>query len=65
MAFCPSKNCLIGKYCVGAGLGILGTLLQSFSAVWYKKRERDQHYDLYRQVEVTYDTYISQEEAQQ
>ena len=64
VAFCHSKNCVIGKYCVGAGLGILGALLQSCSAVWYKTRERDQQYDLYRHIATTYDTYISQEEAQ-
>ena len=64
IAFRDSENCVICEYCVGAGLGILGALLQSCSAMWYKKRERDQQYDLYRHIATTYDTYISQEEAQ-
>ncbi len=62
LAFCGSKSCLIAQYSLGAGLGILGAVLQCVFVVWYKPRERDQQYDLYHQVASTYDRYLSREE---
>ncbi len=62
LAFCDSKICLIAQYSLGAGLGILGAVLQCVFIMWYKPRERDQQYDLYHQVASTYDRYLSREQ---
>ena len=56
---CIGKHCSTAQYSIGVGLGIAGFLLHLVVARWYKRRVRDEEYDLYEQVKETFRRYLS------
>ena len=56
---CIGKHCSTAQYSIGIGLGIAGFLLHLVVARWYKRRVRDEEYDLYEQVKETFRRYLS------
>ncbi len=56
---CQTNLCVMSQYSIGALLSIVGFLLHLVIACWYKRRVRDEEYNLHHQVEQVYNAYLS------
>ncbi len=58
---CP--YCLITEKSLFTALSLVGFVLHCLLATWYKRRVREEDYDIHRVVEEVYDRYLSQRPA--
>ena len=56
---CTGPYCFIILYSLAVALAVIGFLLHCILARWYKRRVRDDIYNLHRLVEEVYDRYLS------
>ena len=57
---CVGPYCHIFEKSVFTALSLVGFVLHCLQATWYKKRVREEDYDVHRVVEEVYDRYLSQ-----
>ncbi len=57
---CVGSYCQITEKSVFTALSLVGFLLHCLLATWYKRRVREEDYDVHRVVEEVYDRYLSQ-----
>ncbi len=57
---CVWPYCHITERSLGTALSLVGFVLHCLLATWYKRRVREEDYDVHRVVEEVYDRYLSQ-----
>ncbi len=56
---CNKQNCFLIQSCLSGALSLVGFVFYCLLARWYKRRVRDEEYDVHRGVEEVYDRYLS------